>query len=270
MGNMASHVELICIGNELLIGKVVNTNASWLAQRITELGGRVGRIEVVGDNLDEIAESIRSAMARKPYLIITTGGLGPTYDDMTLEGVARALGLVLDDNAEALRMVTAKYASMSMELTPARHKMARLPKGAHALENPVGTAPGCLMESDGIKFICLPGVPSEMEAIFSHSVAPIVSEASGGLVYGEASIVVQGMPESALAPILDDVRKRHASAYFKSHPKMAEGVPLIEIHISARGKGIKDAEDIVRSSARDLKDALIPYGPKVMRESYNP
>jgi len=267
---MTSHVELICIGNELLIGKVVNTNASWLAQRITELGGRVGRIEVVSDNLDEISDSIQSAIVRKPFMIITTGGLGPTYDDMTMEGVARALGIVLNDNSEALKMVMAKYASMSLELTPARIKMARLPKGATALENPVGTAPGSLIESDGTKIICLPGVPSEMEAIFSRSVAPIISDVSGGIVYREASVVVEGIPESALAPILDDVRKRHPSAYFKSHPKMSEGVPLIEIHISVRSKGAEAAENIIRSSASDLKEALIPYDHKVVKETYNP
>lgn len=264
---MISHVELICIGNELLIGKVVNTNASWLAQRITELGGRVGRIEVVGDNLDEISNSIRAALGRKPFMIITTGGLGPTYDDMTLEGVARALGTVLEDNSEALGMVRGKYASMSLELTPARIKMARLPKGATALENPVGTAPGCLMDSDGTNLICLPGVPSEMEAIFTRGVVPIITKASGGIVYKEVSVVVQGIPESALAPILDEVRKRHPSAYFKSHPKMSEGVPLIEIHISTRDKGAEAAERTIRESVRDLKETLMPHGPSVVRET---
>lgn len=261
---MASHIELICIGNELLIGKVVNTNASWLAQRITESGGRVGRMAVVGDDLDEISESIRSALDRKPFMIITTGGLGPTYDDMTLEGVARALGVNLEDNPDAMRMVRDKYASMSFELTPARVKMAHFPRGARAIGNPVGTAPACLMEVHGVNVVCLPGVPSEMEAIFSQSIAPIISKSSEGHVFKEASLIVQGMPESALAPVLDGVRKRNPSAYFKSHPKMSEGVPLIEIHITTRGKGTETADKIIRESVRDLKEALKPHGPRII------
>jgi len=261
---MTSDVELICVGNELLIGKVVNTNASWLAQRITESGGKVGRMAVVGDDLDEISESIRSALDRKPFMIITTGGLGPTYDDMTLEGVARALGVTLEDNPEAMRMVRDKYVSMSLELTPARVKMARLPRGAKALSNPVGTAPACLIEAHGVKMVCLPGVPSEMEAIFSQSIAPIISKASEGLVFKEASLVVEGLPESALAPILDGVRKRNPSAYFKSHPKMSEGVPLIEIHITTRSKGTETADEIIRASVRDLKETLKPHGPRII------
>lgn len=261
---MASHIELICVGNELLIGKVVNTNASWLAQRITESGGSVGRMTVVGDDLDEISESIRSALDREPFMIITTGGLGPTYDDMTLGGVARALGVTLEDNAEAMRMVREKYASMSFELTPARAKMAHFPRGAKAISNPVGTAPACLMEVHGVNVVCLPGVPSEMEAIFSQSIAPMISKSSEGLVFKEASLIVQGLPESALAPLLDEVRKRNPSAYFKSHPKMSEGVPLIEIHITTRSRGTDIAEKIIRGGVRDLKDALKPYGPSII------
>jgi nicotinamide-nucleotide amidase len=263
---MASYVELICIGNELLIGKVVNTNASWLAQQVTALGGDVRRISVVADNLDEISDGLRSTLERRPFLIITTGGLGPTYDDMTLEGVAKALGLGLEANFEALNMVRGKYASMSLEVTPARAKMARLPKGATALPNPVGTAPGCLICSAGSRIVCLPGVPAEMEAIFAQSIAPIVEEFSGGLVFKEASIIVEGMPESELAPILDAVRGLNPSAYFKSHPKMSEGVPLIEIHVSTRVKGSGSAMEIVGVGISDLKEAILPRGVRIIRE----
>jgi len=197
-------------------------------------------------------------------MIVTTGGLGPTYDDMTLEGVARALGTIMEDNPEALRMIRDKYASMSLELTPARVKMARFPRGAKALSNPVGTAPACLMEAHGVKVVCLPGVPSEMEAIFNQSIAPIISKASEGLVFREASVVIQGLPESALAPVLDGLRKRNPSAYFKSHPKMSEGVPLIEIHITTRGKGTETADRTIRDGVRDLEQTLKSHGTRII------
>lgn len=263
---MGPQFELICIGNELLIGKVINTNASWLAKRITELGGNVRRIVVVGDNLDEISDSLKSALGRKPFMVITTGGLGPTFDDMTLEGVAMALSVPLEDNPDALQMVRDKYASLSLELTPARIKMARLPKGSVALPNPVGTAPGCLIEYVGTKIVCLPGVPTEMEAIFSQSVAPIIAKASGGLVFKEESLIVRGIPESGLAPILDEVRKKNPLAYFKSHPKKHEGKPLIEIHVSTTSSDEEAAEKIVRESIKDLIGALKAHDAEMLPE----
>jgi len=262
--NVTPQFELICVGNELLIGKVVNTNASWLSRRITELGGNVRRVVVVGDSLDEISQSLKSALERKPFMVITTGGLGPTYDDMTLEGVARALGVPLEENPEALKMIQDKYASLSLELTPARRKMARLPKGSAALPNPVGMAPGCLAEHGGTKIVCLPGVPSEMEAIFSQSVEPIITKASGGLVFREGSLIVRGIPESGLAPILDEVRKKNPLAYFKSHPKRHEGKPLIEIHVSNTSESKEAAEKIVRDGMKDLIEALKSCGAEIV------
>ncbi|MBO3803198.1 MAG: nicotinamide mononucleotide deamidase-related protein [Candidatus Brockarchaeota archaeon] len=263
---MAVYAELICVGNELLTGKVVNTNASWLAEKATGLGVEVRRIEVVGDDLGEISDAIRLALGRKPSFIITTGGLGPTYDDMTLAGVARAIGVELEVNEKALEMVRRKYESMSLELTPARIKMANLPKGGTAIANPAGTAPGCLVEFAGTKIVSLPGVPSEMQAIFAQSVAPMLEAAAGGMVFKEASIVLQGIPESALAPILDEVRKRNLPAYFKSHPKMSEGVPLIEVHVSAKEASGDKAERIVRKGVLDLKEAAILHGAKILGE----
>jgi len=261
------NAELISVGNELLIGKVVNTNANWLARRITELGANLRRVQTVGDDLGEISDAIELSLSRGPFIIITTGGLGPTYDDMTLAGVAKALGVELNVNLEALTMIKEKYASISMKLTPARAKMANLPKGGVAIVNPVGTAPGCLVEFSGVKVVSLPGVPLEMEAMFSQSVAPILAKASGGTTFAEASILFEGIPESALAPMLDEVRRRNAPAYFKSHPKMSEGKPLVEVHISARGTSRRDAEEAVRRGFKNLKEALAIHGAKIVRES---
>jgi molybdenum cofactor synthesis domain-containing protein len=128
-------VEIICIGNEILIGKILNTNAQWLAKRITALGGHVRRTNVVGDALDEISSVLKDALSRKPFLIITTGGLGPTFDDMTLEGLAKALNVPLKLNPEAERMVRARYeryqaeTGRRIEMTPERLKMATIPEG---------------------------------------------------------------------------------------------------------------------------------------------
>lgn len=205
-------VEIICVGNELLIGKTLNTNAHWLAKRITSLGLKVRRITVVGDDLEEISSAIKETVNRKPCFIIVTGGLGPTFDDKTLEGVALGLGLELQENREALEMIRAKYERYvaegrmrEYEMTPHRVKMAKLPKGSKPLPNPVGTAPGVLLEYDCVKMVMLPGVPEEMKSIFDESVAPLMRKIAGNLTFYEVSLEVRNLPESELAPILDAV-----------------------------------------------------------------
>src|SRR5512136_2428567 len=153
---MAAEMEIICVGNELLIGKTLNTNASWMAKRSTSLGVMVKRITVVGDDVEEIGVVVAEALKRKPQFVVTTGGLGPTFDDKTLEGIAKALKKDVEINDEALKMVREKYEALAKEgriekteLTPPRMKMARLPKGAKPLTNPVGTAPAVRVEIGG-------------------------------------------------------------------------------------------------------------------------
>jgi nicotinamide-nucleotide amidase len=241
-------VEIVCVGNELLIGKTLNTNAHWLAKRITSLGLNVKRVTVVGDNLGDISAAIKEAVQRKPCFIITTGGLGPTFDDMTLEGVAKGLGRGLEDNTEALDMVKKRYQQYvaegrveKFELTPHRVKMAKLPEGATPLPNPVGTAPGVLVEEGDVRLVMLPGVPSEMMAIFDESVAPMLRKLSGDLTFFEASLDVRKMPESQLAPLIDDVMRDNPYVYIKSHPQASEKVPHLEIHLSTTSNDSKTA-----------------------------
>jgi nicotinamide-nucleotide amidase len=134
---MTRDMEIICVGNELLIGKTLNTNAQWIAEQATALGITVKRVTVVADDVNEIANAIRETLRRKPQFMVTTGGLGPTFDDKTLEGIAEALNRKLAVNPKALKMVREKYAAYArakgtetVELTQARIKMATLPERA--------------------------------------------------------------------------------------------------------------------------------------------
>ena len=258
-----NNVEIICIGNELLIGKTVNTNAHWLAKRITVLGMKVRRITVVRDDLDEIASAVREAISRRPRFIITTGGLGPTFDDKTLEGVALGLNLRLEENEEALRMIREKYERYysegridSYEMTPHRVKMGRLPKGAKPLPNPVGTAPGVFLEYEKIKMIMLPGVPEEMKGIFDDSVAPMIREASGNLTFYEASLDVRNLPESELAPMLDRAMHDNPYVYIKSHPKRSEGTSHLELHFSTTSDDPKIARQRIERTILQLSEMI--------------
>jgi len=262
-------VEILCAGNELLIGKISNTNAQWLAKRITTLGLKVRRVTVVGDDVGEIAAVLKESLEREPRFVITTGGLGPTFDDKTLEGVAKALNCELDKNDEALKMIEERYERYvaegrmeRVELTPHRLKMAKLPKGAKPLFNPVGTAPGVLAESGETRLIMLPGVPQEMKAIFDESVAPLIREVAGNLTFYEASIDVRGVPESELAPIIEQVMHDNPYVYVKSHPKVSERVSHLELHLSTTSADGKLARQHVGRALIQISELIQQKGGK--------
>jgi len=227
-------VEIISVGNELLIGHTLDTNSHWMAKRFTRFGWTLLRITVLRDSLAAIKDGVTGALRRKPDLLITLGGLGPTHDDMTLKGVALALHKRLILNPGALAMVKARYSKLeaSTGLTRFRRKMATFPEGAKPLPNPVGTAPGVMISVGTTRLVSLPGVPSEMKAIFTGSVIPML-RASKGEAPEEVSVDLVGIIESALAPALDRTRKAFPGLYFKSHPRGREGGirTLIQLHV---------------------------------------
>ena len=267
---MNKDIEIICIGNELLIGKTLNTNAHWIAQQATALGIRVNRITVVADEITEIANALSEATNRKPRFIIITGGLGPTFDDKTLEGIAKALNRKLEVNAKALKMVRKKYkeyaaekGAKQVELTPSRVKMATLPEKAEPLPNPVGTAPGVRVKLKQTSLVALPGVPSEMKGIFDESVKPLLKEAAGKTVFYAKAVYVDGVMESSLAPLIDVAMRNHPGVYVKSHPKGGEDKPHIEIHVSTRSETAEKAEEKLQKVIDQLSNAIIEIGGKV-------
>lgn len=268
---MDRSVEIICIGNELLTGKTLNTNAQWLAKRITTLGLNVSRITIVGDYVNEISNITREALQRQPRFIITTGGLGPTFDDKTLEGIAKALNCPLQIHHEALKMIEKKYQQYveeglvkeRIELTSPRIKMVTLPKGASPLPNPIGTAPGVLLKQNNVTIIASPGVPPEMEAIFDNSVAPLLKEVSGNVTFYETSISVTGILESEIAPFIDKTMHDNAYVYIKSHPHGGEGVPHLELHFSTTAQNSSIAKKHVSRALLQIIQLIQAKGGKI-------
>jgi len=267
---MNQSIEIICVGNELLIGKTLNTNAQWLAKRITTMGLNPHRITVVGDNINEISCTLQETIHRNPNFILITGGLGPTFDDKTLEGLANALGSKTEVNNEALKMVREKYLSYSLgskmepaELTPHRLKMAKLPEGATPLFNPAGTAPAVFVEHKKVRIIALPGVPYEMKRIFDESVAPIMEQAALGVTFFETSIHSSNVMESEMAPIIDRVMKNNPKVYIKSHPKGTERVPHIEFHLSTTAIDANTARQHVGKAFFQLAELIQKKGGKI-------
>jgi molybdenum cofactor synthesis domain-containing protein len=269
---MTVDMEIICVGNELLIGKTLNTNAFWLGKQATDLGVNVKRITVVQDIVDEIANIVGEAIKRKPQFIITTGGLGPTFDDKTLEGIAKSLNRKLEINQKALAMVKEKYEeyaekrqlSTIIELTPPRVKMATLPEKTEPINNPIGTAPGVHIDLDGTVLFALPGVPSEMEAIFMETIAPLLKQAVGDRVFCEKSMFVDNMMESYLAPLIDKVMSANKGVYIKSHPMGAENKPHIEIHLTVAAKAEEKPMEMLKKAIRQLSILVEQNGGKAL------
>ncbi|RLG77569.1 MAG: competence damage-inducible protein A [Thermoprotei archaeon] len=251
-----SKAVILTIGYELLQGRVINTNASFIARKLYLLGINVKAMLVVGDDLRDIVEALRlSVSSFDADMIITTGGLGPTPDDRTLEAIATFAGLELEVNPEALKDIEAKYRSKGVPLTEERLKMAMLPQGSIPLPNPVGIAPGVYLALTRPKviIIALPGVPQEMEAIFEKYIEPQLRK-SRRLILAEGHIRLRTM-ESEIAGFIKQVSKSYPSTYIKSHPEGKElGKPVVKIYISAYSQDASSAEKLCTEVLRKFID----------------
>jgi molybdenum cofactor synthesis domain-containing protein len=252
----------MAIGNELLLGIVLDTNTHWLCKQITGRGGRVRRAALLPDDLNAIGEELQQALGREPDLIITTGGLGPTQDDMTLQAIAGALELPLEEHPDALQIVERRYRELheqgrvdSPDLTESRRKMARLPQGAIALDNRVGTAPGALIRHGKSTIVALPGVPSELKDIFQNSLRPHLESIFGRGFYLEKTLVVEINDESRLAPILREYQNAWPGVYIKSRPKgFDEGLRILITLAMSGERG--EVEKTVGRLLQDLRECL--------------
>ncbi len=261
-------MEVICIGNELLIGKVLNTNAHWLAQQITALGANLKRVTVIEDTVEVIAATVKEAASRKPKFIITTGGLGPTFDDKTMESMAAALNRKVALNPDALEMVKARMVAYrakrglptEFEMTPPQMKMAMLPEGAQVVVNPVGTAPSICVEINGSTVFVLPGIPTEVEAIFNSAISPLIKQAAGPEVFAQRSIFAEDIFESRLAPLIDVVMKNNKGVYIKSHPLPSDGKSHVELHLTMTTSADLKPEEAVAKAAKELSTMISANG----------
>jgi nicotinamide-nucleotide amidase len=198
--------EILCVGSELLLGQTIDTNAAFIATQLSRAGIDVHRKQTVGDNLDRIVDCIRGALSRADALIVT-GGLGPTTDDLTREGIAAALGVPLEHRPELEQELRDFFARRNYRPGATIMRQAYLPQGAQALPNSNGTAPGVFAQQDGRMILAVPGVPREMRAMIELSVIPALLER----MEGERQIIVSrtlrsfGIGESALAEPIEDI-----------------------------------------------------------------
>jgi molybdenum cofactor synthesis domain-containing protein len=258
-----SRVEIIVVGREILTGRTLDTNSNWLAKRITALGEDVKRVAVVDDEIDSICGELRTALRNNSRLIVTTGGLGPTFDDKTLDAVARVAGLPMELNPQALDFVKGRYTFFKEkgfidtdEVTPSREKMAIFPKGAEMLPNPVGVAPGVKLWVEKTLILSLPGVPKEMRAIFEEAALNDVRDLFGRRFFQEKTISTNLGDESKLGEILDKVMKEIPRVYLKSRPTHFGRDVRLEVTLTATGDDKDEVEVRIREAVAEIEKKL--------------
>ena len=260
-------VEIFIIGNEILNGEIQDTNTHWLCKEITGLGGRVVRGTVLGDDLDVIAAELRAALDRGTGVIFTSGGLGPTADDLTLAAVAKSVGKELRMNETAKRLIKDSYDVLFEKgilaeggLTPAREKMAWLPEGTVPLYNTVGTAPCSLLHSGQSVIISLPGIPKELKGIFNSSLQPFLQETFRGGISAMRTMTVCCNDESVLEPVLSRVVPAHPGVYIKLLATMPGETPELDVTLTAVGSDQASLESLIYLALQDLKEGFSSLG----------
>jgi molybdenum cofactor synthesis domain-containing protein len=241
-------VEIFAIGTELVIGRIQDTNSHWMAQRVGELGGSVRRITALVDDLDDIVGALRESLSRGTRLLLVSGGLGPTPDDLTIEAVARVLtSEVVVDEATLEDYMRRRNLSGRDQLTPGLMKMATVPAGAEVCPNPAGWAPCTICRAGEATLIVLPGPPREMEAVFTLHVAGRVAALTA---HKSAALrVVVNMYESEESPILQEVMARHPGTYLKAYVAMREAFDKgLPVDIVATGEDEEGAQRLLQTA----------------------
>ncbi|MBN1305600.1 MAG: CinA family nicotinamide mononucleotide deamidase-related protein [Anaerolineales bacterium] len=243
--------EIISIGTELLLGEIVDTNTRFIARTVRDLGIDLYRTQTIGDNVERIADAIRAALQRAD-IIITTGGLGPTVDDPTRQAVALAAGLELEFREDLWQQVIARMARYGRTAGENQKRQAYAPTGAIGIENPVGTAPCFIVETEDSAIIVLPGVPCEMEQILQQTILPYLRERFQlDQVIKVRLLHTAGGGESLIDELIED---------YETHTNPTVGLAAhagtVDIRISAKAKDEAEADRMIDNVDREMRSLL--------------
>ena len=243
--------EIIAVGSELLTPYRLDTNSLYLTEKLNALGIEVRFKTVVGDDRERLARVLRAALDRS-NLIILTGGLGPTEDDVNREVVAEALARPLREVAEVRQSLEERFARLGRAMSPNNARQALVPEGAEWLENKKGTAPGLWIEEDGVRILLLPGPPHEMEAMFESACLPRLARLSTGERLSSRVYKVVGLPESEVDQRIAPIYK----AYVNPTTTILAVAGAIEIHLRARAANEDEAQALLTELGDKIELAL--------------
>ena len=242
--------ELVSVGTEILMGQILNTNAQYISQKLAELGVDIYVQTTIGDNHDRLAQCIKDGLSRAD-IVILTGGLGPTADDLTKETAADVMGMKLEFDEASLHTLKARFANMHKEMTPNNLKQAMFPKGCIIMLNPNGTAPGCILERDGKAVALLPGPPKEMIPMFEDHVMPYLQKRSGHILYSRI-LRIFGMGESQVEYVLKDLMAKQNNPTIAPYAKTGE----VTLRVTARCKDQAEGESMVEPVLAQISDIV--------------
>ena len=243
-------VELISVGTEILLGNIVNTNAAWLSEQCARLGLSCYYQSVVGDNAVRLKEQIQQALNRSD-IVILTGGLGPTTDDLTKETAAQLMGKGLVMDMHSLERVEAYFKARRIEMTENNKKQALCPEGAMVLDNDNGTAPGLILEENGKRMILLPGPPNELHPLFEQQVKPYLQKLSPEIFYSR-TVKLCGIGESKAAAMIQDMIDAQTNPTIAPYAKTGE----VELRLTAKAENTEKAEAMLMPLEKAVRDAL--------------
>lgn len=259
---MSHTAELIAVGTELLLGNIANTDAQTLSKELSALGINVFYHTVVGDNPQRLRQAVETAKGRAD-IIITTGGLGPTCDDLTKNVLAECFGKALVFNEEAARRMEAYFRRLHPDtgaMTENNYQQAYLPEGCVPFQNDWGTAPGCGFEADGVRVVMLPGPPSECAPMFRARAIPFLSDLTEGVILNR-SLRVFGMGESAVEYKLRDKMNAMQNPTLAPYAKEGE----VELRVTAKADDEATARAMIAPVEQELRELLgdLVYGADV-------
>lgn len=248
------HAEIIAIGSEMLTPFKTDTNSLWLTEKLNSIGIEVAFKSVVGDDESILERAIRDAIERSE-IVISTGGLGPTEDDITKKTFARVLKRRMVLNEAVLNGIQQRFARRNMKMPEINSRQALIPEGALALENRNGTAPGIFMTSGKCQIVLLPGPPREMKPMFEQQVMERLRERAGDIVLVRRQLSIFGLGESAVdekaAPIYRTYKNPQTTILF--------GKGQVELHLTAQARNVEEGEKLLDELSGKLEIALGDY-----------
>lgn len=240
-------VEIIAVGTEILLGNIVNTNAAYLAEKCAALGLSCYHQDVVGDNEERLSETLKLALSRSD-IVLLSGGLGPTQDDLTKEVAAKVCGKELylhEPSKEAIRQF---FAERKLEITENNWKQAMVPEGCIVVENPGGTAPGIIMAENGKHVVLMPGPPGELIPMFERSIMPYLAGLTNGVIYSQ-TVKICGVGESKAESMIEDLVDAQKNPTIATYAKTGE----VHLRVTSTAPDEKEAKKLVKPVVKELK-----------------
>jgi nicotinamide-nucleotide amidase len=243
--------EVVGVGTEILLGQIANTNAQWISERLAEVGVTVRHHQAVGDNVERIVDALRLALARADVVIVT-GGLGPTQDDVTRDAIADALGAPLERHPEIEELLREKFRNIGREMPESNLVQADVPEGVRPILPRRGTAPGLACMWEGKRLYAVPGVPAEMREMMRDAIVPELANAAGPSVLVSRVIRSTGLAESNVAELLDDLFRDSVNPTVAFLASSGE----VKVRLTAMAPTRPDAERLIVPVAVEVVDRL--------------